>query len=81
MNILVPDISIVEKVLRAAVVYALLLVAFRLCGKRQLGQLSAFDLVVVLLISDVLQNAMIGNDNSLVGGIIGAVTPSWLSTR
>jgi uncharacterized membrane protein YcaP (DUF421 family) len=74
MDILVPDISIAEKVLRAAVVYAFLLVAFRLCGKRQLGQLSAFDLVVLLLISNVLQNAMIGNDNSLVGGLIGAVT-------
>jgi uncharacterized membrane protein YcaP (DUF421 family) len=74
MNILVPDISIVEKVLRAGVVYAFLLVAFRLCGKRQLGQLSAFDLVVLLLISNVLQNAMIGDDNSLSGGIIGAVT-------
>jgi hypothetical protein len=47
MNILVPDISIAEKVLRAGVVYAFLLVAFRLCGKRQLGQLSAFDLVVL----------------------------------
>lgn len=74
MDILVPDISVVEKVLRAAVVYTFLLVAFRLCGKRQLGQLSAFDLVVVLLISNVLQNAMIGDDNSLAGGIIGAVT-------
>ena len=59
MNILVPDISIVEKVLRAGVVYAFLLVAFRLCGKRQLGQ-----------------NAMIGDDNSLTGGLIGAVTIS-----
>ena len=74
MNILIPDITIVEKVLRAGGVYAFLLVAFRLCGKRQLGQLGAFDLVVLLLISNVLQNAMIGNDNSLTGGIIGAVT-------
>jgi len=74
MNILVPDITVVEKVLRAGVVYAFLLVAFRLCGKRQLGQLTAFDLVVLLLISNVLQNAMIGNDNSLGGGIIGAIT-------
>lgn len=69
MNILVPNITIAEKVLRAGVVYAFLLVAFRLCGKRQLGQLTAFDLVVLLLISNVLQNAMIGNDNSLGGGI------------
>ena len=84
MNILVPDISIAEKVLRAAVVYAFLLVAFRLCGKRQLGQLSAFDLVVLLLISNVLQNAMIGNDNSVSGGAIGAfslLAINWLLTR
>ena len=74
MDILVPDISVAEKVLRAGAVYAFLLMAFRLCGKRQLGQLTAFDLVVLLLISNVLQNAMIGSDNSLAGGIIGAVT-------
>ena len=74
MNILVPDISVAEKVLRSAAVYVFLLVAFRLCGKRQLGQLSAFDLVVLLLISNVVQNAVIGNDNSLGGGLIGATT-------
>ena len=74
MNILVPDISIAEKLLRSAVVYTFLLVAFRLCGKRQLGQLSAFDLVVLLIISNVVQNAVIGNDNSLGGGLLGATT-------
>jgi len=74
MNILVPDISIAEKLLRSVVVYTFLLVAFRLCGKRQLGQLSAFDLVVLLIISNVVQNAVIGNDNSLGGGLIGATT-------
>ena len=74
MDILVPDISIAEKVLRSGAVYVFLLVAFRLCGKRQLGQLSAFDLVVLLLISNVVQNAVIGNDNSLGGGLIGATT-------
>ena len=74
MDILVPDISIAEKVLRSAAVYLFLLVAFRICGKRQLGQLSAFDLVVLLLISNVMQNAVIGNDNSLGGGLIGATT-------
>jgi hypothetical protein len=74
MNILVPDISLAEKVLRSVAVYAFLLVAFRLCGKRQLGQLSAFDLVVLLLISNVVQNAVIGNDNSVGGGLIGATT-------
>ena len=74
MNILVPDISIAEKLLRSVAVYTFLLVAFRLCGKRQLGQLSAFDLVVLLIISNVVQNAVIGNDNSLGGGLIGATT-------
>ena len=74
MNVLVPALSIAEKVLRSAVVYTFLLVAFRLCGKRQRGQLSAVDLVVLLLISTGLPNAAIGDDNSLAGGIIGAVT-------
>ena len=72
MNILIPDVSVAEKLVRSVVVYLFLLVAFRLCGKRQLGQLSAFDLVVLLIISNVVQNAVIGNDNSLGGGLIGA---------
>ena len=72
LNILIPDVSVAEKLVRSAVVYLFLLVAFRLCGKRQLGQLSAFDLVVLLIISNVVQNAVIGNDNSLGGGLIGA---------
>ena len=71
---LVPDVSIVEKILRAAVVYLFLLLAFRFSGKRQIGQLTPFDLVVLLVISNIVQNAMIGNDNSLGGGIIGALT-------
>ena len=74
MNILVPDVSVAEKLVRSVVVYLFLLVAFRLCGKRQLGQLSAFDLVVLLIISNVVQNAVIGNDNSLGGGLLGATT-------
>jgi uncharacterized membrane protein YcaP (DUF421 family) len=61
-----------EKVVRSVVVYLFLLVAFRLAGW-QLGQLTPFDLVVVLIISNVLQNAMIGNDNSLGGGLVGAM--------
>jgi uncharacterized membrane protein YcaP (DUF421 family) len=74
MNILVPDIGVGEKLVRSVVVYGLLLIAFRLCGKRPLGQLTAFDLVVLLIISNVVQNAVIGNDNSLEGGLIGATT-------
>ena len=72
MNILIPDIPVVEKIVRSVVVYLFLLAAFRLAGKRQLGQMTAFDLVVVLVISNVVQNALIGNDNSLGGGLIGA---------
>jgi uncharacterized membrane protein YcaP (DUF421 family) len=69
----VPDIPVAEKIFRTVVVYVFLLVAFRLTGKRQVGQLTPFDLVLLLLISNVVQNAIIGNDNSLGGGLIGAV--------
>ncbi len=72
MHILIPEIPVVEKVIRSAVVYLFLLVAFRLAGKRQLGTMTAFDLVVLLVISNVVQNALIGNDNSLGGGLLGA---------
>src|SRR4051794_10855371 len=66
------DISFVEKVLRTVLVYIGLLVIIRLVGKRDMAQLNAFDLVVVLLLSNVVQNAVIGPDNSLLGGVIGA---------
>lgn len=62
-----------EKVLRTLVVYAAIAVLVRLAGKRGLAQLNSFDLVVVLLLSNVVQNAIIGDDNSLTGGLIGAV--------
>ena len=74
MNFLIPEVSIVEKIIRPVIVYLFLLIAFRLAGKRELGQMTPFDLIVLLTISNVLQNAMIGNDNSLGGGIIGALT-------
>lgn len=70
----VPEISVLEKILRPLVVYVFLLAAFRLAGKRELGQLTPFDLIVLLTISNVLQNAMIGPDNSLTGGLIGGLT-------
>jgi len=73
-GLLIPDVGILEKALRAVAVYVFLLIAFRLTGKRQIGQLTPFDLVVMLVISNIVQNAMIGNDNSLGGGIIGATT-------
>jgi len=66
------DISWEEKVVRTIVVYVFLLIGLRLAGKRELGQFNPFDLVVLLLLSNTLQNAIIGNDNSLAGGLLGA---------
>jgi len=72
LNIFIPEISVLEKVLRSVIIYLFMLAAFRFTGKRQVGQLTPFDLVVLLIISNVVQNAVIGNDNSLGGGMIGA---------
>jgi uncharacterized membrane protein YcaP (DUF421 family) len=63
-----------EKVLRAVCVYAFLVVGLRLAGKRELAQLNPFDLVVLLTLSNAVQNAIIGDDNSVTGGVIGAFT-------
>jgi uncharacterized membrane protein YcaP (DUF421 family) len=68
------QIPLAEKILRTVIVYALIAVLFRLTGKRGLASLSTFDVVVIFLLSNVVQNAIIGNDTSLTGGIIGAVT-------
>jgi uncharacterized membrane protein YcaP (DUF421 family) len=65
-------IPIIEKGLRTVAVYGGLLVLLRLAGKRDLAQLNSFDFVVLLLLSNVVQNAVIGEDNSLVGGLLGA---------
>lgn len=62
-----------EKILRPIIVYAALIFLLRVFGKRELGQLNPFDLVVILSLSNTVQNAIIGQDNSLVGGIVGAV--------
>ncbi len=61
-------------VVRAVVVYAFLIVILRLTGKRQVGQLSPFDLVLLLVLSNAVQNSMNGGDNSLTGGLISATT-------
>lgn len=61
-----------EKIVRTVLVYGGLAVLLRLAGKRDLAQLNTFDLVVMLLLSNVVQNAVIGNDNSLTGGLLGA---------
>jgi uncharacterized membrane protein YcaP (DUF421 family) len=74
LKMFVPDIQIFEKMIRPLVVYFFLLIAFRIAGKRELGQMTPFDLIVLLTISNVLQNAMIGPDNSLSGGLIGGLT-------
>ncbi len=74
MHFWLPEIPLVEKIVRSIVIYGFLLGAFRLVGKRQLGQMTPFDLVVLLIISNVVQNALIGNDNSLGGGLVGATT-------
>src|SRR5436190_1309395 len=63
-----------ELIVRSAVVYTFLLVILRITGKRQVGQLAPFDLVLLLVLSNAVQNSMNGGDNSLVGGLISAVT-------
>jgi uncharacterized membrane protein YcaP (DUF421 family) len=66
------DVSVLDKIIRTVVVYLALIVLLRIAGKRDLAQLNSFDLIVVLLLSNVVQNAVIGPDNSLLGGLIGA---------
>jgi uncharacterized membrane protein YcaP (DUF421 family) len=65
---------LIAKVLRPVIVYFALVILLRIFGKRELAQLNPFDLVVLLSLSNTVQNAIIGNDNSVTGGIIGAVT-------
>jgi len=66
-------IGVPEKIIRTVAVYLVIAVLLRVAGKRDLAQLNTMDLVVVLLLSNVVQNAIIGPDNSLLGGMIGAV--------
>lgn len=79
-----PEISTGEKILRSLIVYFFLLLMLRLLGKREVAQMTVFDLVVLLMLSNVLQNAMIGPDNSVTGGLIGAtaiLAANWLMGR
>ncbi|SPF35528.1 Membrane protein-like protein [Candidatus Sulfopaludibacter sp. SbA4] len=71
-DILVMGAPVVEKILRPVVVYFFLVAVLRVFGKRELAQLNPFDLVVLLSLSNTVQNAIIGNDNSLTGGLLGA---------
>jgi uncharacterized membrane protein YcaP (DUF421 family) len=77
-------LPIVEKLLRPVIVYLVLVLLLRLFGKRELAQLNPFDLVVLLSLSNTVQNAIIGDDNSVTGGIIGAfslLAINWLVVR
>ena len=59
---------------RTAIIYAVVLLGVRISGKREVGQMTPFDLVLLLLLSNALQNAMTGPDTSLVGGVVAALT-------
>ena len=77
-------LPIVEKLARPVVIYLVLVVLLRIFGKRELAQLNPFDLVVLLSLSNTVQNAIIGDDNSVSGGIIGAfglLAINWLVVR
>jgi uncharacterized membrane protein YcaP (DUF421 family) len=83
-DMLLPGVSVAEKILRPILVYVFLIIGLRIAGKRELAQLNPFDLVVLLTISNTVQNAIIGNDNSLLGGMLGATTllvVNWLVVR
>ena len=78
------QLPILEKLLRPMIVYLVLIGFLRLFGKRELAQLNPFDLVVLLSLSNTVQNAIIGDDNSVTGGIIGAfslLAINWLLMR
>ena len=77
---LLPKPSWLEKILRPVLVYTALLFAFRFLSKRDLTQNTTFDLLIVLLLSNVVQNALIGEDNSVLGALTGALTLLLLST-
>src|SRR3974390_2293066 len=73
-DMFVLTLPVAEKMLRPVVVYLFLIVGLRLAGKRELAQLNPFDLIVLLTLSNTVQNAIIGDDNSVTGGVLGAAT-------
>ena len=73
-DMFVLGLPVAEKMMRPVLVYAFLIVGLRLAGKRELAQLNPFDLVVLLTLSNTVQNAIIGDDNSVTGGVLGATT-------
>jgi uncharacterized membrane protein YcaP (DUF421 family) len=77
-------LPLLEKILRPVIVYLFLILFLRIFGKRELAQLNPFDLVVLLCLSNTVQNSIIGDDNSVSGGIVGVLsllTINWLLTR
>jgi uncharacterized membrane protein YcaP (DUF421 family) len=72
-DMFVVGIPVAERALRGGLIYLFVLVALRVTGKREIGQFSAFDLVVVLLLSETVQNGMVGTDDSVTGATIGVV--------
>jgi len=72
-DIFVAGAPVIEKALRPILVYVFMVIALRVFGKRELAQLNPFDLVVLLSLSNTVQNAIIGNDNSVTGGLVGAL--------
>ncbi len=78
------QLPLLEKILRPMIVYLVLIFFLRMFGKRELAQLNPFDLVVLLSLSNTVQNSMIGDDNSVSGGIVGAfslLAINWVLTR
>ena len=83
-NMFTLPVPFAEKLIRPVIVYLVLVALLRLFGKRELAQLNPFDLVVLLSLSNTVQNAIIGDDNSVTGGIIGAFSLlgiNWLVVR
>ncbi len=77
-------VPVLEKILRPVIVYVFLVACLRIFGKRELAQLNPFDLVVLLTLSNAVQNAIIGDDNSITGGLIGAFSLliiNWIVVR
>lgn len=78
-NALLPSLPVHWLIARAAIVYAVVYVALRLAGKRQVSQMGAAELMALLMLSDAVQNSMVGTDSSLSGGLICAMTLLGLS--
>ena len=76
----IPEVGVFELIVRGVLVYLVLFVLLRFIGKKHVGELSPFDLVVLLIISETVDGSLIGEDHSLTGGLISAAT-SWMESR